>query len=165
MDYIDLQNVHIDKRFVQVGGIAGYNNQYICNGILVDKWQFTGGRTTHIPDFRYINFPINNKIQYGAPEEEQCNPSDVTHVQFSIGQNNSITPPLFNNHQFALINGIYYDPLYGTITDDSDHGLSGYYYFEDTYFPDKSKRTAYFFKEHKNNWLKNKGGYIEYLNW
>lgn len=123
------------KFFLDCVKVQGYqlHNSYrtispinLSEKMMIAKWSFWGAGSSSDPTYPYLNiqaipFTVGNKYNFPF--------SEVKDLKGIGGQNNDNPASLFDNHQ-AAIDGVYYDPSYGTKQtglQNVDANVHGYY--------------------------------------
>jgi hypothetical protein len=81
-------------------------------GFLVNNWNFPSSGTGN-PLYPYVNYNVSSPYPVINNNQYVWTHAEVTRAAGIPGQNSANPASLFNNHQIAEINGIYYDPSYG----------------------------------------------------
>jgi hypothetical protein len=104
-------------------------------GFLVNNWNFPASGTG-TPLYPYVNYSISSP---NPPKPKIINNqyfwsyAEVTDAPGIPGQNSANPASLFNNHQIAEINGVYYDAsygvTYGNLLQMDIQSIAGFYTF------------------------------------
>ena len=98
-----------------------------ANGLVVKDWNFANNGTSGHPTYTYLNIPSSNLIDNASYNWRYSEVSDVAGIE---GQGNPNPASYFNLHYIVEIQGVFYDPSYGTSYSSLaglDANISGYY--------------------------------------